>query len=397
MKKFFFLFLFLSTFFPSVLKAQAVQLGDSAEISILTNSPWDGAVYGLFGHAAIRVKDPAQQLDLVFNYGIFDFRKPNFSYHFARGETDYMVAAIPYTYYIEEYQDKGQAVVEQVVNLSRADRQKVWEALYTNSLPENREYRYNFFFDNCATRLFAIVEKNISGHVRLHQMSHQPTFRQLINQMLDGHKWDKFGINLVIGASADRPVTAVEKMFLPQYLHDAFARAVVLQPDGKQRPLVLAERILNPKRESTWRPEIFSPMVAGLLLLLLAVLLSFVQWRRKRPVFITKLFDTLFFAAAGSAGVIITFLMFFSVHPCMTPNWNYVWLHPLHLIVSFLFFLKIFAKYVYCYHFINFALLTAFLLAWILIPQGLEASFLPFVAALWLRSGISVLVYAKKK
>jgi hypothetical protein len=396
-KKSFFLLALLLAFISVEIKSQSVQLSDSAEVSILTNSPWTGAIYGLFGHASIRVKDPARSFDLVFNYGMFSFTKPNFIYHFAKGETDYMVVPIPYRDFIVEYQMKGIRVDEQVIRLSQLDKQKIWDALCINSLPENREYRYNFFFDNCATRLFSVLEKNISGEIILPPSNKNPSFRDLLNEFLEGHDWEQFGINLVIGSSADRPTTEREKMFLPKYLHQVLSRSFVRHADGSQTPLVEKEDMLNPRQEEVNKvATVFSPWTVGFLLLALAALVSFGQLVAKRATRITRLFDSLLFLIAGIAGLVITFLMFFSVHPCMSPNWNYLWLHPLHLIAACLFYLKRCSKYVYYYHFINFAALTVFLLAWSWIPQGLQLSFLPFVATLWMRSTVCTFTSFKK-
>lgn len=395
-KRLILLFAALFMLFSENAKSQAIELSDSAEVSVLTNSPWLGAIYGLFGHASIRVKDPGRHLDFVFNYGMFSFQKPNFIYHFAKGETDYMVAPIPYPEFILEYKEKGLEVSEQVVRLSRRDKQKVWNALCINVLPENREYRYNFFFDNCATRPFEMIEKNISGKIILPEARNNPTFRNLLNEFLEGNDWTQFGINLVVGGSADRHVTEREKIFLPKYLHQVLSKSVICDSTGIAQPLVISESILTPKveqpKESTW----VSPWVVGLLLLLVAAILSYRQWRSGEPSLCAKLFDSLLFALAGVAGLVLTFLMFFSVHPCMFPNWNYVWLHPLHLLAACLFYVKSCTKFIYYYHFINFALLTVFLLAWKLIPQELEWSFLPYVGTLWLRCMIGAFATTKR-
>lgn len=390
------LFAILFTFFCEEAKSQAIELSDSAEVSILTNSPWTGAVYGLFGHASIRVKDPARHLDFVFNYGMFSFEKPNFIYHFAKGETDYMVVPIPYSSFIVEYQEKGLEVREQVIRISSKDRQRVWDALCTNALPQNREYRYNFFFDNCATRPFDIIEKNISAKIILPSGKNNPTFRNLLNEFLDGNDWTQFGINLVIGASADHPVTEREKIFLPKYLHEVLSRSVVRDSAGSEQPLVISESVLNNKVEQSNETSFPSPWIVGILLFLIAAIFTYIQWKAGQPYFYIRLFDFFLFAIYGMAGVVLTFLMFFSVHPCMTPNWNYLWLHPLHLLMACLFYVKRYTKFIYYYHFINFALLTVFLLAWKLIPQELEWSFFPFVGVLWLRSLTGAFMVSKR-
>ncbi|UKI45682.1 MAG: DUF4105 domain-containing protein [Phocaeicola vulgatus] len=118
---------------------------EGLQISLLTSSPYEGEVFTVYGHAALRVKDDAHKLDYVFNYGIFSFSQPHFIYRFAKGETDYMLGACRYSDYMIEYQMRGSSVTEQKLNLSPEESQRLWLALSVNYEPQNRTYRYNFF------------------------------------------------------------------------------------------------------------------------------------------------------------------------------------------------------------------------------------------------------------
>ena len=214
------LFLFLCLI-PA--KAQT-GLSDEAQISILTAAPSDDEVYTVYGHTAIRVKDTLRKLDTVFNYGIFDFSKPNFIYRFTKGETDYKLAAYNFSHYIIEYQMRGSEVTEQVLNLTPEETHKIWNALITNVQPENAVYRYNFFFDNCATRPVAIVEEQVDGKVQYNNPPEPQTFRDLINYCTRNHPWLTFGCDLALGSPTDRIATPHEMMFLPLYLKDEFEK-----------------------------------------------------------------------------------------------------------------------------------------------------------------------------
>ena len=121
------------------------RLSEEACISLMTSEPYDEEVFTIYGHAAIRVRDPKLKIDYVFNYGIFDFSKPNFVYRFTKGETDYQLGVSRFQDYAVEYQMRGSDITEQVLNLSQADKERIWEALLVNYRPENRVYRYNFF------------------------------------------------------------------------------------------------------------------------------------------------------------------------------------------------------------------------------------------------------------
>src|SRR5690554_1895630 len=142
-----------------------VQLHDSARISLLTASPWHGAVYALFGHTAIRVQDDSVGVDDVFNYGYFDSSQPNFMYNFVRGKTDYVLGVTTFNDFIYEYGYKGQRVTEQILDLTASEKQQLFNALYINSLPENMRYRYNYFYDNCATRPRDMIEEYSNGTI----------------------------------------------------------------------------------------------------------------------------------------------------------------------------------------------------------------------------------------
>lgn len=389
MRRIFFLFVCSVLLLP--LHAQ-MKLSDEAKISILTSEPHDGEVFTVYGHAAIRVNDPESDFDIIFNYGIFDFSKPNFMYRFAKGETDYKLGISDYLNYVIEYQMRGSDITEQVLNLTQQEKEEVFKALILNYQPENRTYRYNFFFDNCATRLPVIIEKYVDGEVVYHNQPEPKTFRDMINYCTRNHPWLTFGCDLVVGSPSDRMATAHEMMFLPFYLEKELSRATIDSADGSVRPLVSETHVVEAAEVDTDESSVWSvltPLVCAWILFAVVAGLSYIEWR-KRKYF--RLLDVLLFTVAGLAGVVIFFLSFISVHPSMWPNWNVIWLHPLHLVGVVLFCLKKTKKAAYCYHFINFAALTLMLLGWFVIPQHLNAAFIPLVATLWLRSAMAVFV-----
>ncbi|HCO66457.1 MAG TPA: hypothetical protein DIT04_01690 [Dysgonomonas sp.] len=390
------LFLVSSAGFQNM-KAQTVQLSDSSQISLLTNTPWDGAVYSLFGHTALRVQDSANNLDIAFNYGLFDFDSPNFIYRFAKGETDYAVGYDSTDRYIFAYKMRGIGITEQVLNLTQEEKQNLFEALLINSLPENRVYRYNYFYDNCSTRPRDMVENNIEGTISYNPTNKQQTYRDLVHECVNSEPWVKFGIDLVIGADADKVITDRQKDFLPAYLMNAYSGAKIKNTDGTERNLLQSEDVIFQQADKTSiDSSVNQPLIFGIILLLIACLVSFFSVKGKIKT-LSKLFDFLLFFSAGIAGCVIFFLMYFSVHPCTNPNWNIVWLNPLQLIIAFLLLIKFFSKVVYWYHFINFALLIVFLLAWFLIPQQLETAFIPYILALIARSGTNVISYKRNQ
>ena len=365
-----------------------VFLSEHAKISLLTTSPTDHAVYTLYGHTSIRVCDSIaanQKIDYVFNYGMFDPSIPNFMYRFAKGETDYWVEYYPFEYFANERQWQNSNVYEQVLNLTTQEKQDLWKALVINVQPENRNYRYNFFFDNCATRPAILIEQIVTGQIVYAENPVKETFRDIINYCTRDHPWLTFGCDLVLGNPTDQVVTMHESFFIPEYLQKAFATAQIVDPDGTKRPLVSAEYLLIEKMEDEETGKtFFTPLVCSLLLFTVIVWITWIEWR-KRTYF--RWVDCVLFFMAGLTGCILFFLCFLSEHPSIWPNISVVWLHPFHLAAVVLFAIKKRNKAAYSYHFINFVALLLMLIAWIFIPQHLNMAFIPLIATLLLRSG----------
>jgi hypothetical protein len=365
-------------------------LSDEAVISILTSTPSEEAVFTVYGHTAIRVKDPKRNIDAIFNYGIFDFSKSDFVYRFAKGETDYKLAAYDFGYYLADYRMRGSGVTEQALNLHQTEKQCIWDALLLNLEPQNSVYRYNFFFDNCATRPVAIVETQVEGEVVYHHATQPQTFRRLINHCMRNKPWLVFGCQLALGSPADRIATQHEELFLPLYLQAAFAEATIAEPDGSERRLVAQTRILSEAIPEEVSPVYVTPLACSLVLLASLLVITFMGWRSRRY---CRAVDCILFALAGAGGIVLFFLAFVSVHPATWPNWSLVWLHPLHWVGVVCFAVKKCGKAAYYYHFINFAALALMLSGWCFIPQALHIAFIPLAACLWIRSGYGIYRY----
>lgn len=383
--------LFLLVLLPLAAQQRA-NLSDESEISVLISGPSHDAAFTLYGHAAFRIKDPMLNFDNIFNYGIFDFSSSNFIYRFAKGETDYKLGATDFLGYLIEYQMRGSSVTELVLNLTTEEKNKIWDALLINYLPENRVYRYNFFFDNCATRLVDIVEKHLDGDVVYKINQPEETFRELINHCTREHAWLTFGCDLALGSPTDRIATPREKMFLPEQLEKAFKTAEIQFADGSKRPLVKQVILLaayDPEINN-YPPERLTPLLCSLLIFFITIGITYVGWKRKKAF---KGLDIILFSLAGVAGCVLFFLSFISTHPAVFPNYSLFWLHPLHLLGAILITVKKETKAAYYYHFINFVALTLLLPAWIFIPQHLNIAFVPLILSLWIRSGYVVYRY----
>ncbi len=368
------LFLFLSVVFP--MKAKSFTLSEQAEISVLTCGPAD-EIYALYGHTAIRVNDPARNIDLAFNYGVFSFDKPNFIYRFAKGETDYLLYPYRFVDFFSEYKKDQRSVYEQVLNLSYKEKQQLFDFLIWNAWEENREYRYNFFFDNCASRVRDVIEKQVDGNVIFPEKSDHPkTFRQLIKIYHSRDRWLNFGIDLVVCTPADRLATPYEEMFLPDYLMGHFARAQI-QGENGNRPLVAETRTLF---EALPKPSpgfsITSPFIVFFLMALLVVLVSVRQFKRTK---IAALADYLVYGITGLMGLVILWLVLYSEHPAMSPNYNLIWALPLNLLFAVVWAVKKWRPVTRWYHVFMLGWMLLFVVFGFLLPQSFHPVFFLFV------------------
>ena len=173
MKRFLlFLYLIICAF---RLSAQAL---DSIRVSLITCSPGK-EVYQLYGHTALRCENYTRQQDVVFNYGIFSFRQPHFVWRFVRGKCDYMVMGVDWKYFPLDYEERGSGIVAQELNLTRLEANLLYANLMENCRPENCEYRYNFLYNNCTTKVRDMIENAVRGRIAYPQMEEKKTYRQI--------------------------------------------------------------------------------------------------------------------------------------------------------------------------------------------------------------------------
>lgn len=163
MKKLLFIFLLVTNL---TVFGQKLELSPEANISIITCGPGD-QVYSHFGHSAIRVKDSSLGIDVVYNYGTFDFTTPNFTLKFARGKLNYTLARQNFRYFLLSYQEEKRWVKEQVLNIDLDEKQKLFSFLETNYLPQNRDYKYDFFYNNCATKIWDVLKTSYGKNLSL--------------------------------------------------------------------------------------------------------------------------------------------------------------------------------------------------------------------------------------
>ena len=281
---------------------------DSVEVSLLTCSPHE-EIYSLYGHSAIRWHDlrsdgPVETRDIVFNWGMFNFNKPHFVLRFVFGLTDYELGVFPYSSFWPYYKKWGSSVTEQVLNLTNDEKRSLQQALAMNLRPENKVYRYNFFYDNCSTRPRDILERSIHGTVNYQDRDdYTPSYRDMVHECVRNHPWAAFGNDMLLGVKADLQTSRTEQEFLPSNLRHDFANAQIYS-NGTYRPLVKEERLSVPPGVQIIESDFpLSPTECATILLIISVCILLLEIRRKKTY---KFWDVVLMALQGLAGEGVT-------------------------------------------------------------------------------------------
>ncbi|MCH5226617.1 MAG: DUF4105 domain-containing protein [Muribaculaceae bacterium] len=295
--------------------------GKDLTVSLITCYPGE-EIYELCGHSAVRIR--GEQIDSVWNFGIFDFNQPNFVYRFVKGETDYRGAGYPFRWFLPEYIETGRKVVEQDINFTPEEAQRMLEILRTAVLPENAVYRYNYIKDNCSTRILTHLDSASTVEIIYPDSVRYGSFRNEMRAYHENYPWYQFGIDLALGSGLDKSTNAREEMFVPvEMMRDAASAKFA---DG--RPFIKATRVLNEGNESAvlpptpWglNPVFWAWIVAAGLLA--AVAWQILKWRIYPPLYIA------WFLLLGLVGCLLFFLVFISVHESTSPNVLILWLNP---------------------------------------------------------------------
>ena len=303
---------------------------DSIEVSLITCSPHE-EIYSLYGHSALRWHDlhnegPTAGQDLVFNWGLFDFKKPYFVLRFVFGLTDYELGVIPFERFVPYYKRWGCSITEQVISLTNEEKHSLKKALADNLRQENKVYRYNFFYDNCSTRPRDIIESNVNGKIEWpDREDYTPSFRDMVRECNRNHDWSRFGNDILLGLKADLKTTRTEQEFLPLNLMQDMALAQIYV-NGEYRPLVKEQRNIALPGVQIIEPDwILSPTETAIILVLIALCILFVEWKQKKR-FVW--WDVTLMLVQSAIGIVLT-VMIFSQHPTTSLNLNILLFNPL--------------------------------------------------------------------
>lgn len=364
------LLLLLHSFF-----AKAIELSDSARISLLTCSPGE-ELYSAFGHTGIRITDYKNEFDVVFNYGTFDFGQPGFYTNFIKGKMRYMITADRFEDFEYQYIYEKRRVEEQILNLTNQEQQKIFSFLYWNAKPENREYLYDFFWDNCATRPRDVFEKVLTNKLEYSYKGFDTTktMRQTLKPYVAQMPWVDFGFDLILGLPCEIRATPRNQTFLPDKLQLLFEHATV-----NGQPFVTNHNVVV---NLPFKPKPFTgitPLIVTFLLLVLGMVVN--VWERLKNVHVWSADVSLFFTA-GLLGTFFLCMWLFTSHYSVPKNLNMLWLLPTHLVAAVLMVRNNRPHWLQYYFAATFALMLLLVAGWAWNPQPYSLAALPLILLL---------------
>ena len=316
-----------------------IEPGSSLRISVLTFGQGD-AVFERFGHNALRVQDAATGEDLAYNWGMFSFDEPQFLQRFLSGDTRYWVEAFPTPWLLDVYARQDRESLEQVLALTPAQRLQIAAAVRANALGENRYYRYDYFLDNCSTRLRDVLDAALSGSLRARfsTLKTERTFRSESVRLTAPAAMAQAGIDVALGPRADQPLTAWESMFIPMRLRDHLREVTVPAPDGGTRPLVQEEILLHPAARAAEMPArrglslgALGPVLGAWMLLLAPVAVA----GRRRTRIPAAFMAALWYGVTGVLGLALLGMWVGSAHVFWYENLNLLLISPLGLVAAY--------------------------------------------------------------
>lgn len=359
---------------------QVIRLTEDASISLITVYPGNQA-YNLFGHSAVRVRDPFHGFDLMYNYGTFQFDHmflPKFIY----GKLDYMLWVEDFRRELQKYQRDNRSVVEQVFNLTAHQKQEIFDFLQHNAKRENRYYRYDFLFDNCSTRIRDVFEHVMGDSLSFAiTNTEEKSFRKLLDPYIESQPFLDAGIDLALAMPTDRVATGREMMFLPIHLMEGFDEASFSSTDGTTPLVKSTERLFWKEKMAVEAKPQYALYATTWLIFILALWVT--NGRSPKVPTARKWFDRFLFGFCGIAGILALFLWVIAIHVVTDYNWNLLWAWPTHLIAVPAFtrassWLKPYMRVAAFIVFIT-------ILGWFFWPQEMHTAFIPLLLAIAIR------------
>jgi len=371
---------FLLLFFPFWAFSNSLNISEnieSTEISVLTCDPGN-EIYSLFGHSALRIKNPINGQDLVVNWGLFEFSESQFQfgYDFAKGRLKYYLGIQLMSNFITEYRRSKRGIREQVLNLSNQEKYQIIQLLEENYKPENRKYKYEFFYDNCSSRLRDVIKKVFGENINFYQSpkSNKFTFRETIHLYLESFPWLKLGIDLVLGKKIDKLVSNENLMFLPLNVEEIFDKSLV-ENNGSIKNLVKSKNTLIESFENKNKLN----NIGFYSWILLAITLSLIVFKLDKAL---RVWSSLNLFIIGLLGIVLVFMWIGTDHNATKMNFNLLWASPFHFILIFYLIKESWNNFTYWYLILSLILIFTTILFWFTLTQEFNSFVKPIILEL---------------
>ena len=360
---------------------------ENTTISILTCDPGN-EIYSFFGHSALRIQNPKLSINWVINWGLFEFNEDQiqFGYDFAKGRLNYYVGIQEMPSFIYEYAYYKRGVREQILNLNTSHKKKIINLVQKNYQPENRTYKYDFFYDNCSTRIQVLLDEVFEDEIEwgINKDANKFTFREIIHKYLNKAPWLTLGIDLVLGKRIDVLVNNSHLMFLPDYI-EKIADNTYINEKGNKEKLVSENKIII-NSQTTNQPILNITIYAWILFGITIILLVTQQAK------LINIWSCINLLSLAILGGILVFMWWGTDHQATKYNFNLLWASPLHL---YLFSIIIKPKWNllnFWFILISMTLLFLTILFWFTLTQ----EFNPFIKPLILQLIIIYYYYFRK-
>ena len=350
---------------------------DDFQISILTVGPGIDLV-DAFGHTGIRVIDKKNNLDLVFNFGIYDYNAPNFYSNFFRGRPVFSLGINRFNDFFDSYVKQNRKVYEQIIKISNDRKKIIVESLIKNSQEENKYYIYEYFEDNCSTRVADIFINEIGEFkVDLNKKT-KFSYRELIHNKIGNNSIGSLGIDLCLGSKIDKKITTRQTFFLPEKLKEFLD---IIEDNNPN--LVETKLLYSPNYTNSYKQQnILKPIWVSLFISIIIIWLTFKDFKRKKQ---TKILDFLILTTLSVIGMLIGYLWIFSNHSNGAMNLNILWANPLSFILIFHFFSNKKSKLTRL--FLSFLIISIFfvIVFWVIQLQIFNLSIIPLLIGFLIR------------
>lgn len=318
--------------FSSAALAQSTRptlLGDALEVSLITIGPGAQA-YEAFGHNALVIRNRFNGASAAYNYGVFDFDQKNFYWRFIQGRMLYTMDLFAVEPMLADYIANDRTVWEQVLNLSADQKLALLDYLDNNARPQNKDYLYDYYRNNCSTKVRDALDSAgvLDGFIHQQTAAVFPgtTYRWHTRRLTVGTPPLYIALEAVLGRPVDRPISRWEEMFLPDKLRDFIRDATIISTSGQPVPLLKSERLLHRSSrfvDRTAPPNVvWKYLLAGMVyagvLMSLGRRLSAGRWARK----IWGALAVLWMAVAGFGGAFGIWAWFFTNHSAAAHNEN---------------------------------------------------------------------------